>query len=140
MRIALVFLAVVLTGLGGVRLGGEMVAFMALPDTQAGFANGDGFADTARQHQLAQSIETRNADLILRVANDHLQHAPFDPVLLSLIAGAGMEDAGSDVQISASLLDQAMAIAPYDQRVQSLRFAVQARLQTRQPITPQLAE
>ncbi len=140
MRAALILVAVVLIGLGGLRLGTEITALMMLPDVRTGFTNGDGFEDEARKHQLAHSIETGDADLVLRVAADHLQTAPFDPVLLSLIAAAEMEGANGDLQISASLFDQAMAIAPYDHRVRDLRRAVQARLQTRQPITAQSAE
>ncbi|MEQ9433104.1 hypothetical protein, partial [Thalassospira sp.] len=130
MRAALVLLAVVLIGLGGLRLGTEMTAMMALPDVRTGFANGDGFEDEARKHQWAQSIANGDADLVLRAAKDQLQSKPFDPVLLSLIAGVEVMRANGDLQISASLFDQAMAIAPYDQRVRNLRHAVQARLQT----------
>lgn len=140
MRAALILVVVVLIGLGGLRLGTEITAMMTLPDVRMGFANGDGFKDEARKYQLAQSIEIGDAEFVLRAAKDHLRSAPFDPVLLSLIAGAKMEGATGNLQISASLFDQAMAIAPYDQRVQSLRFAVQARLQTRQPITSKSAE
>ena len=140
MRVALVLLAVVLIGLGRLRLGAEITALMTLPDAQMGFANGDGFGGEARKYQLAQSIANGDADLVLRVAADHLQTAPFDPVLLSLIAGAEMEGATGNLQISASLFDQAMAIAPFDQRVRDLRRSVQSRLQTRQPIIPQLVE
>lgn len=140
MRVALILVAVVLIGLGGLRLGTEITALMMLPDVRTGFANGDGFEDEARKNQLAQSIANGDADLVLRVAKDHLQSAPFDPVLLSLIAAAEMEGATGNLQISASLFDQAIAIAPFDQRVRDLRRAVQARLQTRQPIIPQSAE
>lgn len=140
MRAALILVAVVLIGLGGLRLGTEITAMMTLPDARTGFTNGDGFGDEARKHQLAQSIANGDADLVLRAAKDHLQAAPFDPVLLSLIAGAEAARATGNLQISARLFDQAMAIAPFDQRVRNLRHAVQARLQTRQPITSQLAE
>jgi len=140
MRAALILVAVVLICLAGVRLSTEITAMMTLPDARRGFANGDGFDDEARKHQLAQSIETGDVDLVLRATKDHLQAAPFDPVLLSLIAGAEVERANGNLHISASLFDQAIAIAPFDQRVRNLRRAVQARLQTRQPITPQLVE
>lgn len=140
MRVALILVAVVLIGLGGLRLGTEITALMMLPDVRTGFANSDGFGDEAGKYQLAQSIANGDADLVLRAAKDRLQSKPFDPVLLSLIAAAEMEGANGDLQISARLFDQAMAIAPYDQRVRDLRRAVQVRLQTRQPIIPQLVE
>lgn len=130
MKAALIVIALLLLGSGGVVLVSEGRALSQLENKRAAFANGGGFGaerdamvvdGTALDEQLKQRLVER----------------PFDPVLLGLKAGIVVKD---DLALSAKLLDQAQAIAPRDPRVQALRDGLQLRLQSLPFPASQLAE
>ena len=130
MKAALIVIALLLLGSGGVVLVSEGRALSQLENKRAAFANGGGFGaerdamvvdGTALDEQLKQRLVERS----------------FDPVLLGLKAGIVVKD---DLALSAKLLDQAQAIAPRDPRVQALRDGLQLRLQSLPFPASQLAE
>ncbi|CAM3464006.1 hypothetical protein THPR109532_10190 [Thalassospira profundimaris] len=120
MKAALIVIALLLLGSGGMVLVSEGRALSQLENKRAAFANGDG-SGAERDAMVADSSE------LDELLNQRLIERPFDPVLLGLKAGIVAED---DLVLSAKLLDQAQAIAPRDPRVQALRDGLQVRLQS----------
>jgi len=119
MKPALMIIALLLLGSGGMVLVSEGRGLSELENKRAAFANGDGFG-AERDAMVADGTEL---DALLK---QRLVERPFDPVLLGLKAGIVAED---DLALSAKLLDQAQAIAPRDPRVQALRDRLQVWLQ-----------
>jgi len=120
MKAALIVIALLLLGSGGMVLVSEGRALSQLENKRAAFANGDGFG---AERDAMVSDGTALDELL----NQRLVERPFDPVFLALKAGIVAKD---DLVLSATLLDQAQAIAPRDPRVQALRDGLQLRLQS----------
>ena len=120
MKAALIVIALLLLGAGGVVLVSEGRALSQLENKRAAFANGDGFG----AERDAIVVDGTAFDELL---SQWLIERPFDSVLLGLKAGTVVKD---DLVLSAKLLDQAQAIAPRDPRVQVLRGELQVRLQS----------
>ncbi len=120
MKAALIVIALLLLGSGGVVLVSEGRALSQLENKRAAFANGDGFG---AEHD-AMVVDGSELDEQLK---QRLIERPFDPVLLGLKAAIVAAD---DLVLSAKLLDQAQAIAPRDPRVQAFRDGLQVRLQS----------
>jgi hypothetical protein len=130
MKAALIVIALLLLGSGGVVLVSEGRALSQLENKRAAFANGDGFG----AERDAMVVDGTELDEQLK---QRLIERPFDPVLLGLKAGIVAKD---DLVLSAKLLDQAQAVAPRDPRVQALRDGLQLRLQSLPSPASQLAE
>lgn len=130
MKAALMIIALLLLGFGGMVLVSEGRALSQLENKRAAFANGDGFG----AERDAMVVDGTALDALL---NQRLIERPFDPVLLGLKAGIVAEN---DLVLSAKLMDQAQAIAPRDPRVQVLRDGLQMRLQSLPSPASQLAE
>lgn len=120
MKAILIVIALLLLGSGGVVLVSEGRALSQLENKRAAFANGDGFG----AERDAMVVDGTALDALL---NQRLVERPFDPVLLAVKAAIAADD---DVALSATLLDQAQAIAPRDPRVQALRDGLQLWLQS----------
>lgn len=120
MKAALMVIALLLLGSGGMVLVSEGRALSQLENKRAAFANGDGFG---AEHD-AMVVDGSELDEQLK---QRLVERPFDPVLQGLKAGTVADD---DLVLSAKLFDQAQAIAPRDPRVQVLRDGLQLRLQS----------
>ncbi|HAI30728.1 MAG TPA: hypothetical protein DCM48_14550 [Thalassospira sp.] len=120
MKAALIVIALLLIGSGGVVLVSEGRALSQLENKRAAFANGDGFG----AERDAMVVDGTAFDKLLK---QQLIERPFDPVLLGLKAKIVADD---DLALSAKLFDQAQAIAPRDPRVQVLRDGLQVRLQS----------
>ena len=120
MKAALIVIALLLLGSGGMVLVSEGRGLSELENKRAAFANGDGFG----AERDAMVVDGTELDGLLK---ERLVERPFDPVLLGLKAGIVAEN---DLVLSAKLLDQAQTIAPRDPRVQALRDGLQLRLQS----------
>ena len=120
MKAALIVIAMLLLGSGGVVLVSEGRALSQLENKRAAFANGDGFG-------AERDATVADGTALDELLNQRLVERPFDPVLLALKAGIVVKD---DLVLSATLFDQAQAIAPRDPRVQALRDGLQLRLQS----------
>ncbi|NJB75918.1 hypothetical protein GGR96_003040 [Thalassospira tepidiphila] len=130
MKAALIVIALLLLGSGGMVLVSEGRALSQLENKRAAFANGDGFG----AERDAMVVDSTELDELLKY---RLIERPFDPVLLGLKAGIVVKD---DLALSAKLFDQAQVIAPRDPRVQALRDGLQMRLQSLTSPASQLAE
>lgn len=120
MKAALIVIALLLLGSGGVVLVSEGRALSQLENKRAAFANGDGFG-------AERDVMVVDGTALYALLSQRLVERPFDPVLLAVKAAIVADD---DLVLSAKLLDQAQAIAPRDARVQALRDGLQARLQS----------
>ncbi len=120
MKAALIVIALLLIGSGGVVLVSEGRALSQLENKRAAFANGDGFG----AERDAMVVDGSELEALL---SQRLIERPFDPVFLGLKAKIVADD---DLALSVKLLDQAQAIAPRDPRVQAMRDGLQVRLQS----------
>jgi len=140
MKSFLVLVAGLLIGVGLFRLGSEIAAFQTVDQVAAGWRNGDGMGAAARAQDMRYAVASGDPRQMERMTQDQLKSAPFDPVLLSLLAVARMSGKMPDLVTGAGLLDQAVAIAPRDRRVREIRKAMQDGLQGPPPTLPPLAE
>lgn len=137
MKLALMAIALLLLGTGGLVLLSEGRALSQLENKSAGFANGDGFATAWAAQEFLQALASSDTEWRQSAIEARLAEIPFDPLLLGLKAEMLIEQ---DVAASANLLDQATAIAPRDPRIQALRDGLQARLQNLPSPASSLAE
>lgn len=137
MKLALMAIALLLLGTGGLVLFSEGRALSQLENKSAGFANGDGFATAWAAQEFLQALASSDTEWRQSAIGARLAEMPFDPLLLGLKAEMLVE---LDVTASANLLDQATAIAPRDPRIQALRDGLQARLQNLPSPASPLAE
>lgn len=126
MKLALMAIALLLLGTGGLVLLSEGRALSQLENKSAGFANGDGFVAARDAQEILQALASSDDEWRRTIIEARLAEMPFDPLLLGLKAEMLVEQ---DLSVGANLLDQATVIAPRDPRVQVLRDGLQARLQ-----------
>ena len=123
LAVGLVVLAV-----GGVRLAHEIDAALAVDHIENGFRNGDGFAAQVRQEALRDAVTSGDAEHVRERAIAYLKSAPFDPVVMSVLAHARMAEGNNDLRALSARFDQAVQIAPKNQLVRALRDDAQQRL------------
>ena len=129
----LIGMAVLLVVGGVVRLGGEFRASLTVTNMADGFRNADGFGDQARQERLRHGLVSGDPGQVIAQAKVQLETAPFDPVLMAVLAHAMIATGDEDLTVNAGMLDQAHQIAPRDRLVQILRDDARLQLQYSQP-------
>ena len=129
----LIGMAVVLLAGGVVRLGSEFRASLAVTNMVDGFRNADGFGDQVRQERLRYGLVSGDPGQVIAQAKVQLETAPFDPVLMAVLAHAMIATGDEDLAVNAAMLDQAHQIAPRDRLVQILRDDARQQLQYTQP-------
>lgn len=126
-------MAVVLVVVGVVRLGGEFRASLTVTNMADGFRNADGFGDQVRQERLRYGLVSGDPGQVIAQAKVQLEIAPFDPVLMAVLAHAGIVSRDADLTFNAGMLDQAHQIAPRRRFVRALRDDARQQLQYSQP-------
>ena len=129
----LIGMAVVLLAGGVVRLGSQFRASLTVTNMADGFRNADGFGDQARQERLRHGLVSGDPGQVIAQAKVQLEIAPFDPVLMAVLAHAMIATGDEDLMINAGILDQAHQIAPRRGFVQILRDDARQQLQYSQP-------
>lgn len=140
MKVLLLAIAVVVLGTGIGQLAYEGSALRDVRDAERAFANGDGLQAELNRQELSDKLKLHDPAQMAEVVDQQMNHAPFNPFLLSVKAHAAFLSGPDNLPISAQLFDQARSIAPSDQRVDALRASWQARLHGMPLLRSQSAE
>lgn len=140
MKALVLAIAVVALAAGIGQLAYEGSALRDVRDVERAFANGDGLRSELNRQELSDALKSYDPGQMANVVDQQMNHAPFDPLLLSVNAHAAFLSGPDNLPISAQLFDQARAIAPSDRRVDALRASWQARLHSMPLLRSQSAE